>query len=195
MISGLTTESQFERATERAPLTIRKAVMRDIGPLLTLINGYAAREIMLARTEFEISENIRDFSVIYSGENLVGCGALHFYSPLVGEIRSLAVAEEAKVKGIGRLLVESLVEEAIQFDLASVFAFTYVPGFFRKVLFYEVERGELPLKVWKDCVRCSKFKACDEIAMLRILDPARWTRNVQPLDFELFTALPTIKSV
>jgi amino-acid N-acetyltransferase len=37
--------------------------------------------------------------------------------------------------------------------------------------FQEVERGELPLKVWKDCVRCPKFQCCDEIAVMRVLRP------------------------
>ncbi len=31
--------------------------------------------------------------------------------------------------------------------------------------------GELPLKAWKDCLRCPKFQACDEIAMLKRLKP------------------------
>src|ERR1700688_1582469 len=75
-------------------LTVRKATMRDIQALLELINGYAAEGIMLPRTEFEMSENIRDFTVIYSGSRLLGCGALHFYTPTSGEIRSLAVAPE-----------------------------------------------------------------------------------------------------
>ena len=37
--------------------------------------------------------------------------------------------------------------------------------------FQVVERGALPLKAWKDCLRCPKFQACDEIAVLRILRP------------------------
>jgi len=37
-----------------------------------------------------------------------------------------------------------------------------------------VERGVLPLKAWKDCLRCPKFQACDEIAVLRVLRPEHW---------------------
>ncbi len=48
-------------------LAVRKAGMRDIPNILSLINTYAAQGIMLPRTEFEMSENIRDFSVAYSG--------------------------------------------------------------------------------------------------------------------------------
>ncbi|HEY1212810.1 MAG TPA: N-acetyltransferase [Bryobacteraceae bacterium] len=150
-------------------VTVRKAVIRDIRNLLSLINSYAANGIMLPRTEFEMSENIRDFSVAYHGNTLVGCGALHFYTPAVAEVRSLAVLPEAKQHGVGRKIVESLEQEARENDLESIFAFTYVPGFFARLGFSEVERGELPLKVWKDCLRCPKFQNCDEIAVLKRL--------------------------
>lgn len=60
---------------------MRKAGMRDIPQMLELINSYAASGVMLPRTEFEMSENIRDFSVAYGGDRLAGCGALHFYTP------------------------------------------------------------------------------------------------------------------
>ncbi len=75
---------------------------------------------------------MRDFSVAYDGNRLAGCGALHFYSPTVGEVRSLAVAESHKTHGIGRLIVEALVYEAKMYGLDAVFAFTYVPDFFRR---------------------------------------------------------------
>ena len=155
--------------SEPVPLTLRKAAMRDIHPVLRLINSYAANGIMLPRTEFDMSENIRDFSVVYSGDRLVGCGALHFYTPTTAEVRSLAVDPNLKTHGIGRVIVEGLEREASENQLHAIFAFTYVPQFFRKLGFFEIERGELPLKAWKDCLRCPKFQACDEIAMLKRL--------------------------
>lgn len=155
--------------TTRTTVTLRKAAMRDIPRMLALINTYAANGIMLPRTEFEMSENIRDFSVAYDGDLLTGCGALHFYTPFSGEVRSLAVLPEAKQHGVGRAVVEALEAEARENDLESIFAFTYVPQFFAKVGFTEVERGELPLKAWKDCLRCPKFDNCDEIAVVKKL--------------------------
>src|ERR1051326_5233623 len=116
MISAVRADAFAEPATPGAPLTIRKAVMHDIPPILDLINGYAARGVMLPRTEFEMSEAIRDFTVVTRGRALLGCGALHFYSPTIGEIRSLAVHEQAKTQGVGRRLVEALVEEAQEYE-------------------------------------------------------------------------------
>ena len=173
MISGLRADAFAEPSVARS-LTVRKAAMKDIGPILQLINGYAARGVMLPRTEFEMSEAIRDFTVVMDGARLLGCGALHFYSPTFGEIRSLAVDEAAKTHGVGRKLVEVLVTEAQVYDLDAVFAFTYVVEFFAKVGFHMVERGVLPLKAWKDCLRCPKFQVCDEVAVLRILNAGRW---------------------
>lgn len=148
-------------------LIIRKATMADIPALLELINGYAARGIMLPRTEFELSENIRDFTVLYSGFQLLGCGALHFYTPTSAEVRSLAIALNLRTQGLGRRIVKALEQEAMENKLHAIFAFTYVPEFFIKIGFREVDRGELPLKVWKDCLRCPKFQCCDEIAMVK----------------------------
>jgi amino-acid N-acetyltransferase len=174
MISSLTADSVRDDAPAPARIEIRKARMSDISALLDLINGYAARGVMLPRTELEISESIRDFSVALADGQLAGCGALHFYSPTVGEVRSLAVAERAKTRGVGRQLVETLVHEAAGYSLDAAFAFTYVPDFFRKVGFEEVERGALPLKAWKDCLRCPKFQSCDEIPVMRVLQPEHW---------------------
>ncbi|PYT12789.1 MAG: N-acetyltransferase [Acidobacteria bacterium] len=161
---------------------IRKASLPDIPAILSLINAYAGQGIMLPRTEFEMAENIRDFLVASCGGRMVGCGALHFYTPTSGEVRSLAVDPEFKTHGIGRRLMEELEAEARSHDLCSIFAFTYVDRFFRKLGFEEVDRGELPLKAWKDCLRCPKFQACDEIAMLKRLRPGAPTAALAHLN-------------
>lgn len=168
-ISGTSVLEGLEPLVRADALIARKATMKDIPAILQLINSYAANGEMLPRTEFEMSENIRDFTVAYSGSKLLGCGALHFYTPTSGEIRSLAVVREAKRQGVGVFLTKELEKEAINNDLHSIFAFTYVPDFFGKLGFQQVDRGLLPLKVWKDCLSCRKFQCCDEIAVLKAL--------------------------
>ena len=174
---------------------IRPARLADVPALIGLINSYAAAGVMLPRTEFEMAENIRDFVVAVDDDGLVGCGALHFYTRGSGEIRSLAVDPNLKTKGIGRKIVEELETEARRHDLQSIFAFTYVDGFFRKLGFEEVDRGELPLKAWKDCLRCPKFQACDEIAMLKRLKPAVElpAAGTVLVQLDLGTSLPVLR--
>jgi amino-acid N-acetyltransferase len=148
---------------------IRKALLKDVGALSKLINEYAAQGIMLPRTEFELAENIRDFTVAATTDQVVGCAALHFYGPRSAEVRSLAVHPAWKGHGLGRGLVEALVIEAQQHGVQTLFAFTYIPDFFSRLGFSEVDRRRLPSKVWKDCLRCPKLQCCDEIAMQRTL--------------------------
>jgi amino-acid N-acetyltransferase len=145
--------------------------MRDIPAMIGLINSYAGQGIMLPRTEMELAEGIRDFLVADQNGIVMGCAALHFYTPVMGEVRSLAVRPGTTGKGVGRLLVESLELEARDCGLSALFAFTYVPGFFTKLGFQQVNRDLLPLKAWKDCLRCPKFQFCDEIAVLKALKP------------------------
>jgi amino-acid N-acetyltransferase len=169
-------------------LLMRKARMRDIPEMLALINGYAAQGTMLPRTDFELAEDVRDFVVAESGGAIVGCGALHIYTPSAAEVRSLAVDPHQKALGIGRKVVEELDREAAAYGLTSLFAFTYVPGFFAKLGYTQVERGLLPQKAWKDCLRCPKFQNCDEIAVHKELPAteATWTAGTRP-----FNVLPT----
>jgi amino-acid N-acetyltransferase len=172
---------------------IRGALLRDVGALLRLINNYAAQGLMLPRTESELAENIRDFLVACCGEEVVGCGALHFYGPASAEIRSLAVHPDFKGAGVGRQLVEALEAEARRHGLRAIFAFTYVPGFFQKLGFTEVERGLLPSKVWKDCLRCPKFYCCDEIAVRKLLVPEETVAGALAEAPEEVVMLPVVK--
>ncbi len=177
-------------------MKVRKATMKDIPAMLELINGYAREGIMLPRTEFEMAENIRDFTVVERDGRVLACGALHFYTPTMGEVRSIAVDPRAKGTGLGRRLVAALEDEARQCRLETLFAFTYVPDFFRKLGYVEVDRSELPLKAWKDCMRCPKFHCCDELAMIRYLSgsPPAAKKLADPADLDVRTIqLPAVK--
>lgn len=174
-------------------MLMRNATMRDIPEMLRLINSYAAQGIMLPRTEFEMAEDIRDFVVAEAegGGEVVGCGALHIYTPTAAEVRSLAVDPNQKTRGIGREIVARLESEARRFGLTSLFAFTYVPGFFSKLGYSLVDRGSLPQKAWKDCLRCPKFQNCDEIAVHKPVAPTDATLVPST---RAFRVLPSIEA-
>lgn len=117
----------------------------------------------------ELYRHLRDFFVIALDNNVAACAALEIFTEDLGEIRSLAVADTYKRRGLGQLLVNHIVAEAQSLGLRRLMALTYVPHFFHKLGFKRVPRGELPEKVWGVCVKCYKFNDCDEIAVLREL--------------------------
>jgi len=128
---------------ERAHLcwTVRKAAMRDIRPILELINGYAAKGTIALAHRIRAFRGHSRFHRGYGRQGTAGLRRAALLQPTVAEIRSLAVDERAKTQGVGRKLVEALAAEADQYELDAVFAFTYVPEFFKKVGFDQVERG------------------------------------------------------
>ena len=145
---------------------VEKARIPDIPQIHKLINDYAGRGEMLARPLSDLYEGIRDFLVIRDEERVLACAALHVAWSDLAEIRSVAVAEELKGRGLGTLLVEACLKEAQDLGIETVFCFTYRPEFFRRCGFADVDKMELPRKVWTDCFRCPKFPNCDETALV-----------------------------
>jgi amino-acid N-acetyltransferase len=116
---------------------------------------------------------VRDFTVFVDGKSqeIKGCCALQFCWDDLAEIRSLAVHPEQLRKGIGSKLVEHVLFEAKSFEIQKVFALTYRPDFFKRFGFQAIDRAELPIKIWADCIMCIKFPDCDETAMMKIIGP------------------------
>jgi amino-acid N-acetyltransferase len=135
-----------------------------------LINLWAAKGVMLPKTLDQLTRGFREFVVAVDADDaLMGCGALRVYSSQLAEVASLAVAEAAHGRGVGRMVVERLEAEAATLDIGTIFALTLEDGFFRRLGFRIVPKEMFPLKVWADCRTCSKLHACDEIAVVKEL--------------------------
>lgn len=146
---------------------IRKARMADVKGIHGLIAEYAKKGDMLPRSLADIYENLRDYFVFLGNDGeLVGSAAIHIMWEDLAEVRSLAVREGRMRRGVGTQLVESCISEAIMLGIARVFALTYKPDFFEKLGFHVVDKAELPQKIWADCLKCSKFPDCDEVALV-----------------------------
>ena len=157
-------------APQGAPtIALRRARLADYRAILDLVNGMARDQVMLPRSPASVIESIRDFVVAEVDGAFAGCAALHVVWSDIGEVRSIAVSPTHQKLGLGRLLVERLIEDADELGLARVMAFTYVTGFFEKLGFHVVEHQSLPHKVFNDCLNCPKYHACDEVAVLRVL--------------------------
>jgi len=144
---------------------IRKARIADAKAIHQLLIQYAQQGMMLSRSLSDIYESIRDFYVLEDNDQVVGTVCLSICWEDLAEVRSLAVREGQGLRGFGRALVEACLEEARQLGLKRVFALTYKPLFFEKLGFQQIEKSELPHKIWSDCLKCPKFPECDEIAL------------------------------
>ena len=151
---------------------IRKATIKDIKTVHALLQEYSQQGELLARPLSELYDHLRDFSLFVDERKnqVLGCCALQFCWEDLAEIRSLAVHPAHMGKKIGSMLTLAALAEAESFNIKKVFALTYRPEFFQKYGFVQIDRAELPLKIWGDCIICVKFPDCDEIAMMKEID-------------------------
>jgi amino-acid N-acetyltransferase len=145
---------------------VRKATITDVPAIQRLVNFYAQKGDLLPRTLQELYERVRDFSVFIQDGQIAGTCSLFIYWSDLAEIRSLAVWPEFEGKGIGRAVTDACIADARELSIRRVFALTYKPAFFERLGFRVVDKIDLPEKIWKDCLRCSKFYHCDEVAVL-----------------------------
>jgi amino-acid N-acetyltransferase len=145
---------------------IRKAKITDVKAIQSLVNQFADSGQMLPRSLNELYEYLRDFHVFEENGSLIGVCALHVSWDGLAEIRSLAVRRDRMKQGIGAGLVRHCLAEAAQLQIDRVFVLTYQDGFFRKLGFIDVDKKELPHKIWTDCLNCVKFPDCDESSLI-----------------------------
>lgn len=148
-------------------MEIRRARLADVPGIAALVERFAGRGEILPRRVEEIYQTLREWVVAEQGGQVVGCGALVILWADLAEIRSLVVAPEAQGGGVGRALVDALIAQATELGIPQVFALTRKTGFFLKLGFGVVPRESLPRKIWKDCITCTKFVGCDEVAVAR----------------------------
>lgn len=148
-------------------MIIRKAVISDVPEMQKLINFFAERGELLPRSLNQIYEDIRDFFVAEEAGRIIGTCALHVNWGDLAEVKALVVDEEFHGKGLGRQLVQACTDEARTLGVSRVFALTYRPDFFKKLGFRDVDKSELPHKVWSECINCVKFPDCGETAVIR----------------------------
>lgn len=146
---------------------VRKPTVTEVEGIKALIDDAVRQGHVLPRELHELFENVRDFYVYVSATGeIVGCVALHIDTIELAEVRSLVVRDDLRGRGIGEKLVDAVLKEAQDLDIARVYALTRVVPFFTKSGFHVVDKGELPYKVFKDCLRCRLFPGCDEVAVV-----------------------------
>ena len=159
-------------------MNIRPARVGDVPAIYELIRKFADRKVMIRRSMGELYESIREFLVALDEDGrVVGCVALHVFWEDLAELKCLAVAEEAQGMGVGRKLVDACWDQARELEIASVFALTYAVGFFERCGYHQIDKADLPHKIWNECVRCPLFPNCTEVALIRTVQPA--TRGVE----------------
>ena len=145
-----------------------KAKLSDIPMMQALVVSEVKDGIILNRTEDEVATNIRSYVLAKEGEKIVGYTALHIHSKRLAEIRSLIVEASYRGKKVGQRMVDFTLKEAKELGVEEeVLVLTYLPLFFEKLGFKEINKELIPEhKIWADCIKCIHFPVCNEVALV-----------------------------
>lgn len=154
------------RAPANVSLRVRRAVPADVAGMVELLDGYAAQGLVLPRTADQVVRHFREFVIAEDAHGIVGCSGLRVYSPELGEVCALAVAERSQGTGVGRRMVEALLAEARMLRLRRVFAMTLQEGFFGRLGFVPVPLESIPEKVAADQAEGIDRLLCPKLAMV-----------------------------
>ncbi len=148
-------------------ITYTKALLTDIKAMQAMVLPEVMSGVILFRSDDEVANNIRSYTLAKDGDKVIGFVALHIHAADLAEVRSLIVDDGYRGKKIGAALVKHTIKEAKTLGIEQLFTLTYQKDFFEKLSFSEIPKESLPEhKIWADCVKCKHFPICDEIALI-----------------------------
>ena len=94
---------------------------------------------MLQKETVTLYESVQEFVVAVEDGQVVGCGALHVLWEDLAEVRSVAITETLRGKGIGNQILESIIKRAYELGLSRIFCLTFETKFFGRHGFEEIQ--------------------------------------------------------
>jgi amino-acid N-acetyltransferase len=135
-------------------VTIRRARTADVRVIRQLVDGYAARRILLSKETVTLFEDIQEFWVAEEpAGTVVGCGALHVMWEDLAEVRTLATHPEWVGRGIGHLVLSALLDVARELGISRVFCLTFEVEFFKRHGFEVAAGSVVPPDVYVQLLR------------------------------------------
>ncbi|MCP4718615.1 MAG: GNAT family N-acetyltransferase, partial [Desulfobacteraceae bacterium] len=124
---------------------IRRATLEDVPEVLHLLDGYIKKGNLVMRTASDIKNKIHAYHIYAVDHAVYGCGALYELGDGWGEIGAVAVSDSYKSKGIGRGLVQYLIQTAGQKQIQNLFLLTtQAADWFFEFGFVWASPGDLP---------------------------------------------------
>jgi len=149
-------------------IIIKKPTLSTINDMQQLVYEDVQNGLILDRNPNEMATTIRSYSCAYLDDELVGFVALHIHTTILAEIRSLVVKKEYRYKGIGKKLIQAMIQEAKDLNVKEILVLTYQAKLFEQFGFKQIDKTTLPEpKIWADCIKCKHFPICDEIALTK----------------------------
>ena len=100
-------------------VVIRPAKTSDVKKIRAIVDAYAAERKLLSKETVTLFESVQEFVVAEVDGEVVGCGALHVLWEDIAEVRTVAVVDQMHGKGVGHLILESILIKAKEVGVKS----------------------------------------------------------------------------
>ena len=134
-------------------LVVRPAKTNDVKVIRALVDSYAAPGQMLSKETVTLYESVQEFTVAVEGDKVVGCGALHVLWEDLAEVRTVAVSEELRGKGVGHQILDSIIQRAQNIGVKRIFCLTFETKFFGRHGFEVIEGTPVEPEIYKELLR------------------------------------------
>lgn len=134
-------------------LIIRPAGTKDVKAIRELIDLYALQRRLLTKETVTLYESVQEFTVAEFEGRVVGCGALHVMWEDLAEVRTLAVREEFRGKGVGKKMLEEIFDRARKIGVKRLFCLTFETEFFARHGFKEIDGAPVDADVYTQLLR------------------------------------------
>jgi amino-acid N-acetyltransferase len=134
-------------------IEIRPARTTDIKGIRTLIDAFALQRRLLNKETVTLYESVQEFTVAVEDGVVVGCGALHILWEDLAEVRTVAVAENLHGKGVGRKILQAIIDRAKEIGVERIFCLTFETEFFGSLGFNEIEGTPVEPEVYAELLR------------------------------------------
>jgi len=134
-------------------MEIRPARTSDIKGIRALIDTYAIGGRLLTKETVTLYESVQEFTVAIENNEVVGCGALHVLWEDLAEVRTVAVLERLRGKGVGHQIMQAIEERAGAIGVKRIFCLTFETQFFGRHGFEEIQGTPVDADVYAELLR------------------------------------------
>ncbi|MEJ5944266.1 amino-acid N-acetyltransferase [Pseudokineococcus basanitobsidens] len=147
---------------------VRPARTPDVRAVRALTAPLAERRVLVAKEAVAYYEGLPELVVAEAGGRVVGCGALHVFWEDLAEVRTLAVADEARGAGVGGLVLAELLHRARDVGVARVFCLTFETRFFAAHGFEEIDGTPVEPEVFAELLRSHDDGVAEFLDLARV---------------------------
>lgn len=114
-------------------IRIRPARTADVTTIRSMVQPLASERVLLDKDKVAYYEAVQEFLIAeHTDGEIVGFGAIHVMWEHLAEVRTLATGDAHQGRGVGGIVLNALLDKAVELGVQYVFCLTFETSFFER---------------------------------------------------------------